>query len=138
MKRMTPMLHISTAGEYSLMPSPTPSTSGATYWGEPHIVDKTVSGEKNLDKPKSAILTGESSRSFCKIMFSSFKSRCTMPVGGGGGGKMKLTIRGVVLTTCRKNAAERPLGQRGKNLKTSFARKHIFATTGANQPPTWA
>lgn len=82
MNRMTPTLHMSTAGEYSLRPSPMPSTSGATYCGDPHIVDSTVSGEKNFDSPKSAILTGESSRSFIMIMFSSFRSRCTMPVQG--------------------------------------------------------
>jgi len=77
---MTPTLHMSTAGEYSLPPSPTPSTSGATYWGEPHMVDRTVSGEKNFDSPKSAILTGESSLSFIMIMFSSLRSLCTIPV----------------------------------------------------------
>jgi hypothetical protein len=79
MKRMTPTLHMSTAGEYSFRPSPTPSTSGATYCGLPHIVDSTVSGEKNLLSPKSAILTGESSRSLSMTMFSSFRSRCTIP-----------------------------------------------------------
>ena len=76
---MTPTLHMSTAGEYSLRPSPTPSTSGATYCGEPHMVESTVSGEKNLESPKSAILTGESSRSFIMIMFSNLRSRWTMP-----------------------------------------------------------
>jgi hypothetical protein len=44
---MTPTLHMSTAGEYSLTPSPTPSTSGATYCGEPHIVDSTCGGGGN-------------------------------------------------------------------------------------------
>lgn len=40
MKRMTPTLHMSTAGEYSFTPSPTPSTSGATYWGDPHLAEE--------------------------------------------------------------------------------------------------
>ncbi len=83
---MTPTLHMSTAGEYSFTPSPTPSTSGATYCGEPHMVDNTVSAEKNLERPKSAILTGESSRSLSITMFSSFRSLWTMPAGGAGQG----------------------------------------------------
>lgn len=101
---MTPTLHMSTAGLYSLRPSPTPSTSGATYCGLPHIVDSTLSLLKNFDRPKSAILTGESSRLLSMTMFSSFRSRCTMPGGSsrdsGAGGRQS---EGVVcaLQGCR-------------------------------------
>lgn len=61
------------------LPSLMPRISGATYWGEPHMVDSTVPGAKNLDRPKSAILMADLSVLSTISMFSSFRSRCTMP-----------------------------------------------------------
>ena len=61
------------------LPSLIPRISGATYCGEPHMVDSTVPGAKNLERPKSAILMGDLSVLSTISMFSSFKSRCTMP-----------------------------------------------------------
>mmetsp|Transcript_37000 Transcript_37000/g.94588 ORF Transcript_37000/g.94588 Transcript_37000/m.94588 type:complete len:211 (+) Transcript_37000:183-815(+) len=79
MNRMTPTLHMSTAGVYSSTVTPTDKISGATYCGEPHMVFSNESGSMSLASPKSAILTGESSRSFSRIRFSSLRSRCTIP-----------------------------------------------------------
>lgn len=42
----------------------------------------------HFDSPKSAILTGESSRSSSMTMFSSLRSRCTMPEEGAREGKV--------------------------------------------------
>lgn len=61
------------------LPSLMPRISGATYCGEPHMVDSTVPGAKNLDRPKSAILMDALSVLSVMSMFSSFKSLCTMP-----------------------------------------------------------
>lgn len=61
------------------LPSLMPRISGATYWGEPHMVDSTVPGAKNLDKPKSAILMADLSVLSTISMFSSLRSRCTIP-----------------------------------------------------------
>jgi len=44
------------------------------------MVLRTLSLLKNFDKPKSAILTGLSSLLLSMTMFSSLRSRCTMPV----------------------------------------------------------
>lgn len=43
------------------------------------MVDSTVPGAKNLDRPKSAILMADLSVLSTISMFSSFRSRCTMP-----------------------------------------------------------
>lgn len=52
--------------------------SGDTYCGEPHIVCKG-SCSKHFDRPKSASLMSRPLRSASR-MFSSFMSRCTIPV----------------------------------------------------------
>lgn len=44
-----------------------------------HTHGRTHAHTHTLDSPKSAIFTGLSSRSLSMTMFSSFKSRCTMP-----------------------------------------------------------
>ena len=77
---MTPMLHMSQAGLYcSEVPLPISRISGATYCGEPHMVDSTSLGARFLDNPKSAILIGASWSWLSSRMFSSFRSRCTIP-----------------------------------------------------------
>ena len=43
------------------------------------MVDSTVPGAKNLDRPKSAILIADLSVLSTISMFSNLRSRCTMP-----------------------------------------------------------